>query len=143
MRRQEIIQGLVQRLSLITLTNNYSCDAGLNVQEWRSKPIELYESPLIVVKDTKDIAQASSGGCKHQLKIDIVGSVEGETPKAIAENLRKLTADILLVVSLNDKELIPLEPREYNGSEFFIEDEKIGQVSIEFTIIYYTESDQI
>ena len=140
-KRQQIVDAIDARLKTITTANGYNTDAGNNVFEWRSYPLdENSELPALVYRDTEEIESLAVGGYQlHTLTIEIEGYVVGANA---ARDLRALIADVIKAIGTDltwgglAEDTRPVE----ESIEIDQEERKIAGAVIRIEIDYRTQA---
>jgi hypothetical protein len=78
-RRQQIADGLKDRLATILVTNGYSSDAGASVFLWRRHDVDPDETPCLLVQDSKLLRDSDKiiGQTRNLLFFEVVGVLSG------------------------------------------------------------------
>lgn len=142
-RRQEIVDGIIQRLKKITIDNGACVDVKA-VYDWIGRPARDGEFPLVVIYDNETDVSGNDHVQINEMDFKIVGAIKNHGHQT-TKILRGFTDDILKAVYLNAKDLIELEYRELKSIDFEIGDEGgyFGEVVLKFKIKYETERGSI
>lgn len=135
MKRQNIVTSIIEQMQSISGANGFLSEAGKNVYEWMSKPLDKDEYPAIIIRDVSDNT-IDSDTLEHSLKIEIDIAINNKN--LTTWNMREVTSDVLK--AFGELEEILNYQCKYQGSDFLVEhkDSVYGGVRLDFTIIYHT-----
>ncbi len=136
MKRQSIVDSIVQELQKISSANGFYSEAGVNVYEWLSKPLDKDEYPAIIIRDIADDTTDDNQTLEHKLKVEVDIAINNKDKTTW--DMREVTSDVLKAFGVVEDTLN--YECKYNGSEFLVEhkDSVYGGVRLEFTITYHT-----
>lgn len=133
--QDQIAAKVKTNLLAITPGNGYSFDIDGRVYEWRRVP----ETDIwsISFYDTTD---ENDDGSSLQNELDYVVVLSGAGGSTTAQNLRGKMQDIITAFALILNETF-VDDASYNGSEKEMdhEEKKIGEVNLNFTVVYKTD----
>lgn len=139
MRRDEIVNAVVDGMKSISAKNGYYTDVGNeNVFEWLERPLGDEETPCIIVRDPKSTSDNNSYQNTHILEFEI-DVIISDSQKVNTLNLRSLMSDVIKAFGVVCDEIIH-EIGEYKGSETIADfkGRAFASARLDFTISYST-----
>lgn len=135
MKRQTIIDTIVEQMKLISAASGFYSEAGKNVFEWLEKPLDKDEYPAIIIRDVADDTQDGQV-LNHSLKIEVDIAISNKT--TTVWDMREVTSDVLKVFGVVEDTIN--YQCAYLGSEFLLEqkDTVYGGVRLTFSVDYQT-----
>lgn len=135
MKRQTIVDIIVEKMKLISAANGFYSEAGKNVFEWLEKSLDKDEYPAIIIRDVADDTKDEQV-LNHSLKVEVDIAVSNKV--TTLWDMREVTSDVLKV--FGEIENAINYKCAYLGSEFLVEqkDTFYGGVRLTFTIAYQT-----
>ena len=112
MKRQKIVDSILNNLKNIKKENGFYTSAGANCFEWLEKPLDKDSYPAIIVRDSEDGIQMSSSSWAHSLKIEVDILTNGKN--SILE-AREIISDVLKSFEIIEDEIS--FTCSYKGSE--------------------------
>jgi hypothetical protein len=135
MKRQMIVDIIVDQMKKIQHENSFYSDAGKNVFEWLEKPLDKDEYPAIIIRDVSDDTQDGQV-LNHSLKIEVDIAVSSKA--TTVWDMREVSSDVLKTFGVIEDTIN--YQCAYLGSEFLLEqkDTVYGGVRLTFSVAYQT-----
>lgn len=135
MKRQIIVDTVLEQMKRISAANGFYSEAGKNVYEWLQTPPDTNEYPRIIIKDISSTA-SDTKVLEHSLKIEV--SIALSNGELTPWDMREVSSDALKAFAQVEK---TLNYRcAYLGSEFLLkeEDTVYGDAKLTFIVAYQT-----
>ena len=91
-KRQQLVNAVKTRLTLIRTANGYETEAGLYVFEWTDYAVPETQRPCLIVRDGLSSASLTHGKDWHVLEITIDALAHGSGAPTL---VRKVVADVI------------------------------------------------
>ena len=136
MKRQIIVTSIVEQMKKISSENGFYSQAGKNVYEWMSKPLDKDEYPAIIIRDITDNTTDENQILEHKLKIEIDIAINNKDNTTW--DMREVTSDVLKAFGILEDTLNYV--CSYQGSDSLVEHKAdvYGGVRLDFTVDYFS-----
>lgn len=135
MKRQIIVDTIIEQMKLISSANGFYSEAGTNVFEWLEKPLDKTEYPAIIIRDISDDV-SDNEILSHNLKIEV--DIATKSKSETLWDMREVSSDVLKTFGIIEDTLS--YRCSYLGNDFLIDqkDTTYGGVRLNFVVEYKT-----
>jgi hypothetical protein len=136
--RQQIVDAVVARLATILRDGGYNSDLGMNVFEWRDKPLKQADLPAVIVRDARNepSSEAVLGTFGWALTIELDVLVAAGT--VTAAQMRDILADIYAAIGTDYTwgSLVSITSQPTDEMRLTVEDHILSGAAVSFTVNY-------